>query len=54
MVSTNRKAKEITAQKTAMLKDIYRILAMAYGEPVKEFKYAHVDKNGKAVSEENT
>ena len=54
MVSTNRKAKEITAQKTAMLKDIYRILAMAYGEPVKEFKYAHVDKNGKAVSEEKT
>lgn len=52
MVSEGKGEKEITAQKAAMLKEIYRILAMAYGEPVKKFTYAHVDKNGKAVGEE--
>jgi len=38
-------------EKTAALTDIYRILSMTLGEPVKEFEYAFRDKNGKQVTE---
>ena len=54
MISSGKKAVAVQAEKTNMLKEVYRILSMAYGEPVKSFTYAHVDKNGKQVGEEKT
>ena len=50
-IAAKKKPSAIESEKTAMLKDIYRILTTAYGEPVTEFEYAHVDKNGKTVGE---
>ena len=38
-------------RKEEMLCDIYRMLSMTLGEPVKEFTDAHVNKNGKQVGE---
>lgn len=52
MVAAGKTAKEVKAEKTEMLKTIYGMLCLAYGEPVKEFTYAHRDKNGKIVGEE--
>lgn len=54
MVADGKKADAIKKEKTAMLKDIYRMLSMAYGEPVREFRYAHVNAEGKTVGEEKT
>lgn len=51
MISLGKKGKEIENSKTAMLKDLFRILTTAYGTPVTEFEYAHVDNSGKAVGE---
>lgn len=52
MAAAGKSAKELKAEKTEMLKTIYGMLALAYGEPVKEFTYAHRDKNGKVIGEE--
>ena len=51
MVADRKKADAIAQRKTAMLGDIYRMLTMAYGEPVREFTYAFHDKNGKTRTE---
>ena len=51
MVASKTTAKAVQNRKEEMLCDIYRILALTLGEPVKEFTYAHVNKNGKQVGE---
>ena len=43
--------KELEAYKVEELKTIYKMLVMAYGEPVKEFTWAPKDKKGKLLSE---
>lgn len=47
------KAKDIEAKKIEMLSEVYRMLVMAYGEPVKEFTYTMRDASGKVISTEN-
>ena len=54
MVQAKKKPAAIEARKTEMLAEVYRILSMTLGEPVKEFKYAHRDKTGKIIGEEKT
>lgn len=54
MVQGKKKPAAIEARKTEMLAEVYRILSMTLGEPVKEFKYAHHDKTGKIIGEEKT
>ena len=43
--------KELEAYKMEQMKTIYRMLVLAYGEPVKEFTWAPKDKKGKYLSE---
>ena len=43
--------KQLEAYKLEQLKVVYKMLVMAYGEPVKEFTWAPKDKNGKLLSE---
>ena len=50
MVSEGKKAKAIEQRKTEMLSEIYHMLVITLGEPVKEFTYAFKDKNGKALT----
>jgi len=50
MVNEGKKAKEIQQRKTEMLSEIYHMLVITLGEPVKEFTYAFRDKNGKALT----
>ena len=54
MVQAKKKPAAIEARKTEMLAEVYRILSMTLGEPVKKFKYAHRDKTGKIIGEEKT
>lgn len=42
--------KALQAQKEKYLSDIYRMLVLGLGEPVKEFTWAPKDKNGKMLS----
>ena len=51
MVNSKTTAKAVQNRKEEMLCDVYRMLSMTLGEPVKEFTYAHVDKSGKQVGE---
>jgi len=51
MVADGKKAKDIEQRKTQMLSEIYHMLVITLGEPVKEFSYAFKNKNGKAVTE---
>lgn len=51
MVNSKTTAKAVQNRKEEMLCDVYRMLSMTLGEPVKEFTYAHVNKNGKQVGE---
>lgn len=46
--------KQLEAYKVEQMKTIYRMLVMAYGEPVKEFTWAPKDKKGKLLSEPKT
>ena len=46
--------KQLEAYKVAEMKTVYRMLVMAYGEPVKEFTWAPKDKKGKLLSEPKT
>ncbi len=48
------KEKELRAQKTAALKDIYRILALCLGEPVEDFTWRYKDMRGKIVEKRYT
>ena len=50
MVADGKKAKDIQQRKTEMLGEIYHMLVITLGEPVKEFSYAFRDKNGKALT----
>ena len=50
MVAEGQKPREIEQRKTQMLGEIYHMLVITLGEPVKEFTYAFRDKNGKAIS----
>ena len=50
MVSEGKKAKAIEQRKTEMLSEIYHMLVITLGEPVKEFTYAFKNKDGKAVT----
>lgn len=51
MVADGKKAQAIDARKTEMLSTVYRMLAMALGEPVKEFTYQFRNRCGEPVSE---
>ena len=50
MVNEGKKAKDILQRKTEMLSEIYHMLVITLGEPVKEFTYAFRDKNGKTLT----
>ncbi|MBQ8050164.1 MAG: C1 family peptidase [Bacteroidaceae bacterium] len=43
--------KQLEAYKVEQLKTIYKMLTLAYGEPVKEFTWAPRDKKGKLIGE---
>jgi len=47
MVAAKAKSADIQATKTRQLGEIYRMLSIALGEPVKEFTYAFADASGK-------
>ena len=49
MVAAGKSAKQLNERKTSMLAQIYSMLSLTLGEPVKEFTYAFKDKNGKAL-----
>ena len=51
MVNDGRKTKDIQKRKTQMLSEIYHMLVITLGEPVKEFTYAFKNKDGKAITE---
>ena len=50
MVAEGKKTKDIQQRKTEMLSEVYHMLVITLGEPVKEFTYAFRDKNGKALT----
>ena len=54
MVNEGKKAKDIQQRKTEMLSEIYHMLVITLGEPVKEFTYAFRDKNGKTLTSVKT
>ena len=43
--------KQLEAYKVQEMKTVYKMLTLAYGEPVKEFTWAPKDKKGKLMSE---
>lgn len=51
MVADGKKGQAIDARKTEMLSTVYRMLAMALGEPVKEFTYQFRNRCGEPVGE---
>lgn len=51
MANGGKSAKEIKTEKTKMLSEIYRMLTLTLGEPVKEFTYAFKNKDGRTVTE---
>ncbi|WP_278910663.1 aminopeptidase C [Leyella stercorea] len=51
MVADGKKTQAIDARKTEMLSTVYRMLAMALGEPVKEFTYQFRNRSGEPVGE---
>ena len=51
MVADGKKAQAIDARKTEMLSTVYHMLAMAWGEPVKEFTYQFRNRSGEPVGE---
>ena len=50
MLADGKKQMDIQQRKTQMLSEIYHMLVITLGEPVKEFTYAFRDKKGKAVT----
>ena len=51
MVSQGKKPAAIQARKGEMLAQVYHMLSLTLGEPVKEFTYAFRDKDGKQIGE---
>lgn len=49
-----KKQEALMKEKTVMLAQIYRMLALTLGEPVKEFTYVFRDKKGKPIGEPKT
>lgn len=47
MTTAGKKAKDLRQEKTNILKDVYRILALCLGEPPHEFTWRFKDKDGK-------
>ncbi|MBQ0069622.1 MAG: aminopeptidase, partial [Bacteroidales bacterium] len=54
MVASKAKATAVETRKTEMLSQVYRMLCLTLGEPVKQFTYTHVDKKGNPVGEPKT
>lgn len=50
MVAKGKNKKVIQSRKAEMLGEVYHILSLTLGEPVKEFTYTFTDKNGKAIA----
>lgn len=50
MKNTGKAQKEIKAEKTKMLAEVYNMLSLVYGEPVTEFTYAFKNKDGRTVT----
>ena len=50
MVSEGKKPAALQQRKTEMLSEIYHMLAITLGEPVKEFTFAFKNKSGKAIT----
>ncbi len=50
MVTAKKSKKDIQAAKTEMLGEVYRLLSMTLGEPLKQFTYAYKDKEGKSLA----
>ena len=50
MVADGKKTNAIQQRKTEMLSEVYHMLTITLGEPVKEFTFAFKGKNGKPVS----
>lgn len=46
--------KQLEAEKVEMMKTVYHMLTLAYGEPVKQFTWAPKDASGKAIGEAKT
>lgn len=46
MAQNGKKAKDLRAEKTSVLKDVYRILALCLGEPPHQFTWRYKDKAG--------
>nr|WP_302617910.1 C1 family peptidase [uncultured Prevotella sp.] len=51
MVAQGKKSAAIQTRKNEMLGQVYHMLSLTLGEPVKEFTYAFRDKDGKQVGE---
>jgi len=51
MVADGKKTADIQKAKTEALAQIYQMLCLSLGEPVKEFTYAFKDKNGKQLTQ---
>ena len=49
MVNDKKKVADVQQRKARQLAEIYHILCLTLGEPVKEFTYAHVNKEGKVM-----
>ena len=54
MVAEKQKKEAIQGRKTTMLSEIYRLLCLTLGEPVKKFTYTFKDKDGKVFMEPAT
>ena len=54
MVQKGSSQQALLKTKTTMLAEIYRMLTLTLGEPVKEFSYAFRNKDGKPVTEART
>ena len=54
MVAAKKSAAAIKQRKTEMLAEIYGMLTLALGEPIKEFTYAFKNKDGKTVTPART
>lgn len=46
LIASNKKIDDVRAGKVAILKDVYRILALCLGEPPTEFTWRYKDKSG--------
>ena len=54
MVNGGKKAADVQKRKNDMLADIYNMLALTLGEPVKQFAYTFRDNNGKPLAPPQT